>query len=493
MLVSRDAQKPLPLGGIAGDDVHIWDADLKVIDDILGDEGFVDILFGALKRASPSAVKQGRRRIALNQLLRTAALKHIKNWSWRTAYKEMQRNLDYRSFTQVFEQKTRAVSSLCRNVAAIDGDTVRKLNEHLCGLAQERGVIRGKMYRQDTTVCETNIHHPTDSSLLSDGVRVLQRLVGRAEELVPAIGGLRNRSKSVRNRIIEIARAARGKGEAARERRVLSYRKLLRIVRPVVTAASAAADKLGDGRVTRHLGFMDGLAANALKDKLDTMVPRVEQVLQQTRARVCRGDNNYPDKLLSLFEPLTSVIRKGKAHKANEFGRLIDIVEVESGFVSDYQVLTGNPNDGSLLIPALKRHKGRFHRAPRVVATDRGFWSGKNEKDAYALGVKRVSIPIRGRLSAVRRRIQRSRWFRKAQRWRANGEGRIGTLKNVYGMNRCMYKGDEAMERWIGWCVFGHNLVVVARALQRQEKQQQSNTHDKEAEATQGRGAREAA
>ena len=489
MLVSLCAQKPLPFGGIAGDDVHIWDADLKVIDEILKDDGFVDILYGALRRASPSATKQGRKRLALNQLLRMGALKHIKCWSMRTAFKEIQRNLDYRAFIQVFEQKTRATSSLCRNLATIEGETVRALNEHLCTLAVEWGVIQGKSYRQDTTVTETNIHHPTDSSLLGDGVRVLQRVVGRAEELVPSLGKLRDRAKSVRNRMLEIARAARAKGEGARDRREHSYRKLLRIVRPVVTAASAAADKLSDGRATRHLGFMDEMTAKAIKDELDTFVPRVEQVIQQTRARICRGDNNYPDKLLSLFEPLTSVIRKGKAHKPTEFGRLIDIVEIENGFVSDYQVLDGNPDDGSLLIPALKRHKERFGRAPRLIATDRGFWSAKNEKDAYALGVKRVSIPIRGKISAARRRIQRLRWFRKAQAWRANGEGRIGTLKNVYGMDRCMYKGDQAMERWIGWCVFANNLVVVARALQRQ----QNNSHDDEAETTKGQGARKVA
>jgi IS5 family transposase len=199
------------------------------------------------------------------------------------------------------------------------------------------------------------------------------------------------------------------------------------------------------------------------------MLPRVEQVIRQTRARVCRGITDSPNKLLSLFEPATCVIRKGKAHKPNEFGRLVDIVEVENGFVSDYRVLDGNPADGTLLIPALLRHKARFGRAPHTAATDRGYWSAKNEHDAHELGVKRVSIPAVGKLSATRLRIQRSRWFRAAQRWRANGEGRIGTLKNVYGMDRCMYKGPEAMERWVGWCVFANNLIVVARAIRKQE------------------------
>lgn len=487
MLVARSAQKPLPLGGVAGDGVHIWDATLKVVDEILMDDGFGDILFAALRRLSPKATT-GRRRIAVNQLLRIGVLKHIKNWSLRSLSTEMQRNLDYRAFTQVFEQDPRATSSLCRNLAAIDGKTIRQLNEHLCTLALKWAVVRGSNYRQDTTVCETNVHYPTDSTLLQDGARVLARVVRRAEELLPSIGKLRDRAKSVQHRVLEIARASRIKGEQGQERREQSYRKLLRIVRPVVTAATQAADKLGDSRVTRRLGLIGKMAATALKQELDTMVPRVEQVIRQTRARICRGDNNYPDKLLSVFEPLTSVIRKGKAHKPTEFGRLIDIVEVENGFVSDYRVLEGNPDDGSLLIPALERHKERFGRAPYLAATDRGFWSGKNEKEAYALGVKRVSIPVRGKLSAARLRLQRSRWFRNGQRWRANGEGRIGTLKNVYGMNRCMYKGADAMERWIGWCVFANNLVVVARALQKRNSE-----HDDEAATTQGQGDSRAA
>jgi IS5 family transposase len=237
---------------------------------------------------------------------------------------------------------------------------------------------------------------------------------------------------------------------------------------------------------------MESYVAEGLSQDLKQMLPRVDRVLRQTRARICRGINDYPDKLLGLFVPTTCVIRKGKAHKPNEFGRLIDIVEVENGIVSDYQALRGNPDDGSLLIPALERHKGRFGRAPHTAATDRGFWSAKNERQAHDLGVKRVAIPATGKLSRTRLRLQRSRWFRSAQRWRAAGEGRIGTLKNVFGMDRCMYKdlseSDDAMERWVGWCVFANNLVFVARALRAQEKHK-----DGEPDATQAEGGREVA
>jgi IS5 family transposase len=474
MLVSVRAQKPLPLGGITGDGVHIWDADLTVIDDLLGDDEFIDILWQSFQRTHPKVRKTGRQRMALNRSLRTAALKHIKRWSFPDTYKEVQRNLDYRAFTQFFDEKIPVASTLSRNLACIDAPAVRALNEHLITVARQRRVVHGRVYRQDTTVCETNVHHPTDSSLLQDGVRVLQRLAAQAAEVAPTVGQMRDRAKAVRNRVLEIARAARSRGEQSKQRRERSYRALLRIVRPVVTGAARIAGKLGDQRVTRHLGWQEAVVATALKVDLDTMGERVQRVLRQTRARVCRGITNWPGKLLSLFVPRTAVIRKGKAHKPNEFGRLIDIVEVENGIVADYRVLDGNPDDGSLLLPALKRHQQRFGRVPHLVATDRGFWSAKNECAAHALGVKRVAIPATGKLARTRLRLQRSRWFRQAQRWRAAGEGRIGTLKHVFGMDRCMYKdadgrADDAVERWVGWCVLANNLVFVARALRRQE------------------------
>jgi len=491
MLVPIQAQKPIPLGGITGDGVHIWDPELKAIDKILADDELIDIVLRSFRRAAPYAKATGRRRMALNRILRTTALRHIKVWSFPTQFKELQRNLDYRAFTQFFDEKIPSVATLSRNTARIDAQAVRELNERLIERAREWGVVQGRIYRQDTTVCETNVHYPTDSSLLQDGTRVLQRLVLRSEELAPALGRTRDRSKSVRNRVLEIARAARGRGEQARKRRERSYRSLLRIVRPVATAASRAVSKLGDQRVTRHLGWWDQLAAEGLQQELTIMLGRFERVIRQTRARICRGINDWPEKLLSVFVPRTWVIRKGKAHKPNEFGRLIDIVEVENGVVSDYRALEGNPGDGTLLLPALKRHHERFGRVPRMVATDRGFWSAKNEREAHALGVKRVSIPATGRLARTRLRIQRSRWFRQAQRWRAAGEGRIGTLKNVFGMDRCMYKevdgrDDDAMERWVGWCVFANNLVFVARAMLRKER-------DGDVAATQRQGDQTAA
>jgi IS5 family transposase len=489
MLVGSRAQQPDSWGRMLQEDIYIWDPDLDVISDLLEDDEFALSVWRSFCRSMlcKQSARRGRPAMALNRVLRTGVLKHLKNWSFRGLFNEVQRNLDYLAFIQVFDKTTRAMPTMARNIARIDAQALREINERLCQIAQQRGIIQGRRYRQDTTVSESNIHYPTDSSLLQDGVRVLQRLYKEAEQVVPSFKPHRDRSRAVQRLCLRITRAARGRGEAAKERRITAYRSLLRIVRTVVTGTARAATKLGDRRVTRHLDWRGEVLAQAVKEDLDLMLPRVEKVIQQTRARVCRGINDTPSKLLSLFVPRAYVIRKGKPFRPNEFGRLVDIIEVENGFVSDYQVLDGNPSDGSLLVPGLKRHIPRFGRPPHTVATDSGFWSAKNERDALALGVKRVSIPATGRLSAMRLRIQRSRWFRKAQRWRANGEGRIGILKNVYGLDRCMYKGDDCMERWVGWCVFANNLVVIARAIRRQKQGHEATA------GAQGEGYRKAA
>jgi IS5 family transposase len=178
---------------------------------------------------------------------------------------------------------------------------------------------------------------------------------------------------------------------------------------------------------------------------------------------VLGGDSHAEGKLLSLFEPHTEVIRKGKAHKPNEFGRLVRIDEVENGIVSGYQVLAGNPADSMSWMPALEQHQACFGRAPKMASGDRGFFSAKNEEEAHALGVKKVALPARGRLSATRSQQQKQRWFRRGLRWRAGIEATISTLKHPFSMRRATYKGDGGFQRYVGWCVITKNLFSIAR------------------------------
>ena len=187
------------------------------------------------------------------------------------------------------------------------------------------------------------------------------------------------------------------------------------------------------------------------------MVELVRRVLAQTRARVLRGDTHYPGKVVSLFEPHTDIIRKGKLASPTEFGRLVKIQEAEAQFITDYAVCERRQADRALWGPALDRHIALFGRAPQLAVADGGFASRTNERLAHDRGVHHVVLPrLRGE--------PRSRIARAALRWRTGSEGRISALKRRHGLRRCRYRGESGMQRWIGLGVIANDLLVLGRA-----------------------------
>ena len=222
------------------------------------------------------------------------------------------------------------------------------------------------------------------------------------------------------------------------------------------------------GRFIRMEDVLKQLALEGLRQELDQMTARVRQVMKQTRARIFRGNTRSESKLLSLFEPSTEVIRKGKAGKPNEFGKMVKLQEAENQIITDYQVYAQRPYDSDLLIPAIETHQALLGRVPRLVAADAAFYSLRNEAAAKAKGVKRVCIPNRSTRSPERKREQKKRWFRNGQKWRTGSEGRISVVKRRHGLDRCRYKGYVGMNRWVGLGVIADNVVNIGRALQRQ-------------------------
>src|SRR5207247_7293908 len=160
-----------------------------------------------------------------------------------------------------------------------------------------------------------------------------------------------------------------------------------------------------------------------------TMRPRVQRVLAHTRARVLGGDTHVPDKVLSLLEPHTATIRKGKISKPNEFGNLVTIQEAEHQIVTAFDIHAGRPADVTLWTPALDRHQAIFGRAPDLAAGDRGFSSARNEQAAVDRGVRRVVLPRPGAKSPARRTHERQHWFRRGPRWRVGCARRMSALK----------------------------------------------------------------
>ena len=195
------------------------------------------------------------------------------------------------------------------------------------------------------------------------------------------------------------------------------------------------------------------------------MTERVGQVVRQTKARIFKGQTQLPDKLVSLFEPHTEIIRKGKAGKPNEFGKLVQLQEADNQIITHYEVYDDRPADQRWLLPAIQTHQRKLGRVPRLVAADAGYYSRSHEEAAPALGVKYVSIPNRTTTREQRRKLPRRPWFQKSQRWRTGCEGRIRTVKRRHGLARCRYRGLSGMKRWIGLGVIADNLINIGRQL----------------------------
>jgi IS5 family transposase len=394
-------------------------------------------------------------------------LKHIRAWSFAILEREVRTNLLYREFTRVRGGKVPDAKTLGRLALAVGPDVVAALQQRVVVIAHREKVIAGRKLRVDTTVVETNIHYPTDSSLLGDGVRVLTRLMRKVTGIAGEVGTkLRDRTRSVKYRLLEIGRASRTRGGPAKEKLQALYQRLLATTGRVVGQATRFVHEMATG-VKGSVDVKAQAALDGLKRELEGMLPRVVQVMRQTRARVLDGDTHVEGKLVSLFEPTTEIIRKGKASKPTEFGKLVKIQEAEQQIIVDYEVYAKRPSDCDLLVPALEVHQQRLGRVPDMAAADAGFYSAAAETAAKVMGVKRVSVPNRSTKSAQRKQEQKQRWFKKAQKWRTGCEGRISLLKRRHGLTRCRYKGDAGMQRWVGLGVLGDNLINLGTALAR--------------------------
>jgi transposase, IS5 family len=468
MIAMRRRQLSFADGLIAEEVSDLRDGWMEHADSVLADETIVSAVYETLARRHPKSRSRGRYGTPAEVVLRLLILKHIRNWSYEVLEREVRANLVYRDFTRVGGGKMPDAKTIGRWGVALGPEVLKQVHERLVRIAREKGVTGGRRMRVDTTVVETDIHHPTDSTLLGDGVRVLTRVMRKITQVAGAVGTkLRDRSRSVKLRLLEIGRVARAKGPLNQDKLKQRYARLLDTTSRVVGQAKRFSEEVRR-RVKRAKSFLEQLALDCLRQELDLMIPRVRQVMKQTRARIFRSNTRSEGKLLSLFEPSTEVIRKGKAGKPNEFGKMVKLQEAENQIITDYQVYPQRPHDSDLLVAAIETHQALLGRAPHLVAADAAFYSLRNEAAAKAKGVKRVCIPNRSTRSAERKREQRKRWFRDGQKWRTGSEGRISVVKRRHGLARCRYKGYAGMNRWVGLGVIADNVVNIGRALKRQ-------------------------
>ena len=310
---------------------------------------------------------------------------------------------------------------------------------------------------------ESDVHYPTDSSLLNDAARVLSRLVRRARAVLdPQTAAdkvwFRDRHRQARRLARQIGQLARKGRKNAEKSSLKWYRQLLQVVTALVAQVAYIQPRLA--RLTSR-------AALSVHEMFTTYLPLVQRVIAQTEQRVLHGRSvAATDKVVSLFEPHTAIICRGKAKpKDTEFGHKIWYAEVDGGLISEYRILPGNPPDAQQLQPSLKTHRRLFGKAPREVSGDRGIYSPQNERDARAQGVRYVCLPQPGYKTKRRHRRERQAWFRAAQRFRNGIEGRISHLRRARGLHRCLNHGLPGLERWIGWGIIANNIAVIVMNL----------------------------
>lgn len=442
-----------------------WDEWMRRVDQVLDDDELLEAVYQAQGKRRPKSRCRGRKQTPAEVVLRLAVLKHVRNWTFEETEREVRANVVYRQFTRIGAEKVPDAKTLGRLVQALGPAVIQQVHQRLVAIAQEKKVVRGRRLRLDTTVVERNIHYPTDSSLLSDGARVLTRTMKKMTKLTGRAGTkLRNRMRTIGHRAMEIARTSRSKGPQVQKKLKQGYRKLLTVTRKVVNQAKRFRNEVASG-VKRAKDHGKKLVLQALQKDLETMLPRVQQVIRQTKARVMGGNVHVAGKLVSVFEPSTEVIRKGKASKPTEFGKMVKIQEAEHQIITHYEVFDKRPSDADLLVPAVHKHEEQFGRVPQLVAGDAAFYSADNEAELQEMGVRQISVPNRSTKSPERRRYQKKRSFRRGQKWRTGAEGRISVLKRRHGLNRCRYRGDAGMQRWVGLGVIADNLINIGRFL----------------------------
>ena len=323
--------------------------------------------------------------------------------------------------------------------------------------------IAGDRLRLDTTAVETNIHWPTDSSLLWDTYRVLARLIERARQIDPgAVGSGRLHPRRAKRDALTIARRAAQKGRRARSLKRL-YQRLIRRVEGICGWATAVAERLVAGIESQRYDVWAHAQAEALVEEIAHFTVLGRQVLDQARRRVLQGESVPNDeKLFSIFEPHTELLKRGKAGKDIEFGHMIQIQQVGEKFITDYEVFDRKPVEPTLLDPALAQHKKLFGTIPEArrrqgLLREHGSAPGARKDDRRRLHREE------GNADAGGDEREQDPLFRLAQAFRAGVEGTISFLKRMLRLARCFNKGWEHFVATVGQTIFAHNLLILAR------------------------------
>jgi transposase, IS5 family len=405
----------------------------------------------------------GRPGLTPQQILRSLVLMRIKNLNYRELRERIADGYTLRQFTDFYCQPVPGHDAFHRGFTRLTPETLKAINDIVVQAAVELGLEDGQKLRVDTTVVQTDIHHPTDNTLLWDVVRVVTRLVGRLAAALERrrIKGFRDRTRSARRRMQEIQRMT---SRQRQDQQTATYRELIGIAEEVVESARMV---LRQTRKARSKDMTTDMVITETRKEIEHFCDLGDRVIDQSGRRVLNGEQvPTTEKLYSIFEPHTDLIKRGKVKTPIEFGHKVFLAESARGLITQYEVLDGNPVDQEHVVISLERHKQTFGDVPELYSSDRGFFSESNVSSCEQQGVKVVCIPQRGGTKTpAREAYEKSRDFKSGQRFRAGIEGRISVLFRGRGMKRCLAEGRERFELWVAAAVLANNLMKIAALL----------------------------
>ena len=465
MLIHRynrtDLFAPVPRFGLR------FEPQLEQLDRLLDDDAIVEAIRSDTARRSPRSRSRGRPSTPVEVVPRMLVVMRLYSRSYEQAEYFVNDSLVLRQFCRVYLERVPDDTTLIRWANTLGPETLERLNDRVVQLARERKVTRGRKLRVDTTAVETNIHFPTDSGLVGDGVRVVSAAscAGPRLALGEAASGLkeafRSRVRTVRKPSQQLHRIARRKNEQGRAALKAAHGRLVRYGQadrgPGPAGAFEARQREGDDAERR------GWPGDSMRSCPGSGGPSAMACVASLRRTRCPPARSW----CLRSEPHTQVIPRFKAGQAGRVRPQAEGARRGRGW-ADHRVRGAAA--GRRPGPAVPGRRGLdpamgdtsvARRA--LLAADRGMASAENERLAREAGGKHVALPHVGKAPPERRAEEKGRRFREAYRSRAGIEGRIHALEaGNYGLKRCRYLGERGFGRWVGWGVVAHNLAKVA-------------------------------
>lgn len=444
-------------------------AKYEAISAILDDNpGIVDAIHNDLAEALEEAAVKDRHgaqfKYTSDTVLRILLCQIIEGCSLREIVIRVDDSNFLRFFVKICNGPMIDFTTFCKLKNQIKSDTWKQVNELLASAAVEGRLIDGERLRLDTTAVETNIHWPTDSSLLWDTYRTLARLIERVREIDPrVVGDRRLLIKKAKKLQQKIARKA-SKHSSASATLEPPYRQLIRLVENIHEWSGDIATAVAGNLVRRRYAALDQATMEFLLKEVLHYRRLGEQVIDQARRRIIDKEQvPNKEKIFSIFEPHTELLKRGKAAKPIEFGHMIQIGQVDGKFITEYEVFETKPVEYELIQPVLKHHKELFGDYPNTIAADKGYYESMKQIDHLGKKVEVVGIAKKGKRTEEQTQRETDPAFRHAQRFRAGVEGTISFLKRVLGLFRCYNKGWEHYAATVGATILAHNLLILAR------------------------------